>query len=154
MGCAAESYYGVALLRYKNQPGTGPDRDPQPKAVEALSELINEKPLKMASKPPSHTTVSSSSTPLARLHNIANHMSSPAVTSFPPEAVPQAPEDPLFGLSRAYKADESPNKVDLVRPCYPMVIMSSPFANISFFFFRRASAHTETTMESRGFYQS
>jgi len=34
-------------------------------------------------------------------------------TSFPAEAVPQAPEDPLFGLMRAYRADESPDKVDL-----------------------------------------
>ncbi|KAK4227431.1 aspartate aminotransferase, cytoplasmic [Podospora fimiseda] len=71
----------------------------------------------MASRPPSHTTASpsssSSSTPLSRLQNIANHMASPSVTSFPPDAVPQAPEDPLFGLARAYKADDSPNKVDL-----------------------------------------
>lgn len=37
-----------------------------------------------------------------------------STTNFPAEVVPQAPEDPLFGLARAYKADESPNKVDLV----------------------------------------
>lgn len=37
-----------------------------------------------------------------------------AVSSFPAEAVPQAPEDPLFGLMRAYRADDSPDKVDLV----------------------------------------
>ena len=37
-----------------------------------------------------------------------------AATSFPPEAVPQAPEDPLFGLMKAYKADQSEDKVDLV----------------------------------------
>lgn len=36
-------------------------------------------------------------------------------TNFPAEIVPQAPEDALFGLMRAYKADDSPNKVDLVR---------------------------------------
>ncbi|OTA00503.1 aspartate/other aminotransferase [Trichoderma parareesei] len=36
-----------------------------------------------------------------------------STTSFPPETVPQAPEDPLFGLARAYKADTSPIKVDL-----------------------------------------
>ncbi|KAJ3529303.1 hypothetical protein NM208_g9824 [Fusarium decemcellulare] len=36
-----------------------------------------------------------------------------ATTSFPADIVPQAPEDPLFGLARAYKADESPSKVDL-----------------------------------------
>lgn len=42
-------------------------------------------------------------------------MASPAaaVTSFPASAVPQAPEDPLFGLMAAYRADTSPNKVDL-----------------------------------------
>ncbi|KAK0621719.1 pyridoxal phosphate-dependent transferase [Bombardia bombarda] len=40
-------------------------------------------------------------------------MSSLSTTSFPAEAVPQAPEDALFGLMRAYKADESPSKVDL-----------------------------------------
>ncbi|KAL2189314.1 PLP-dependent transferase [Thermothelomyces heterothallicus CBS 203.75] len=36
-----------------------------------------------------------------------------STTSFPAEVVPQAPEDPLFGLMRAYRADSSPNKVDL-----------------------------------------
>lgn len=41
-------------------------------------------------------------------------MSPIAATNFPAEAVPQAPEDPLFGLMRAFKADESPDKVDLV----------------------------------------
>jgi hypothetical protein len=38
-----------------------------------------------------------------------------ATTNFPTEVVPQAPEDPLFGLMRAYKADQSPDKIDLVR---------------------------------------
>jgi aspartate aminotransferase, cytoplasmic len=37
-----------------------------------------------------------------------------STTNFPAEVVPQAPEDPLFGLARAYKADDSPNKIDLV----------------------------------------
>ncbi|PCD44011.1 hypothetical protein AU210_003093 [Fusarium oxysporum f. sp. radicis-cucumerinum] len=36
-----------------------------------------------------------------------------STTNFPAEVVPQAPEDPLFGLARAYKADNSPNKIDL-----------------------------------------
>lgn len=36
-----------------------------------------------------------------------------SVTNFPADVVPQAPEDPLFGLMAAYKADQSPNKVDL-----------------------------------------
>lgn len=37
-----------------------------------------------------------------------------SITNFPADVVPQAPEDPLFGLMAAYKADESPDKVDLV----------------------------------------
>lgn len=41
-------------------------------------------------------------------------MALPQTTSFPAEVVPQAPEDPLFGLARAFKADPSPQKVDLV----------------------------------------
>ncbi|KAI1497888.1 aminotransferase [Biscogniauxia marginata] len=40
-------------------------------------------------------------------------MSPPSATTFTAEVVPQAPEDPLFGLMRAYKADQDPNKVDL-----------------------------------------
>ncbi|KAF2774359.1 aspartate aminotransferase [Teratosphaeria nubilosa] len=34
-------------------------------------------------------------------------------TAFAADVVPQAPEDPLFGLMAAYKKDTSPNKVDL-----------------------------------------
>lgn len=49
-----------------------------------------------------------------RVQSIAKQMSPPAATSFPAEVVPQAPEDALFGLMRAYRADESPDKVDLV----------------------------------------
>lgn len=53
--------------------------------------------------------------PTDRIRSIANQMSSPALaTSFPADAVPQAPEDPLFGLMAAYRADTSPDKVDLV----------------------------------------
>ncbi|KAL2133127.1 hypothetical protein VTI74DRAFT_2859 [Chaetomium olivicolor] len=40
-------------------------------------------------------------------------MAGPTTTRFPADLVPQAPEDPLFGLMRAYKADTSPDKVDL-----------------------------------------
>ncbi|KAK4644099.1 Aspartate aminotransferase, cytoplasmic [Podospora bellae-mahoneyi] len=71
----------------------------------------------MSSKAPSLTVSSSpstsTSTSLSRLQTIANHMSPASITNFPAEAVPQAPEDPLFGLMRAYKADQSPDKVDL-----------------------------------------
>lgn len=34
-------------------------------------------------------------------------------TSFSADIVPQAPEDPLFGLMAAYKADDFDKKVDL-----------------------------------------
>ena len=75
--------------------------------------------LKMASNSPRRTTFLSSSppnsSPISRLQSIANHMAPASITSFPAEVVPQAPEDPLFGLMRAFKADESPDKVDLVR---------------------------------------
>jgi len=40
-------------------------------------------------------------------------MSQSIATSFPADAVPQAPEDPLFGLMAAYRADTFDKKVDL-----------------------------------------
>lgn len=40
-------------------------------------------------------------------------MAQPSITSFPASAVPQAAEDPLFGLQAAYKADTYDKKVDL-----------------------------------------
>jgi aspartate aminotransferase len=40
-------------------------------------------------------------------------MSQSTTTSFPADAVPQAPEDPLFGLMAAYKADTFDKKIDL-----------------------------------------
>jgi aspartate aminotransferase len=36
-----------------------------------------------------------------------------STTAFNADAVPQAPEDPLFGLMAAYKRDTDPNKVDV-----------------------------------------
>jgi aspartate aminotransferase len=36
-----------------------------------------------------------------------------AATAFDANVVPQAPEDPLFGLMAAYRRDEDPKKVDL-----------------------------------------
>ncbi|KAJ2905460.1 aminotransferase class I and II [Zalerion maritima] len=63
------------------------------------------------SSSPSNNTNTSAS--ILRIHNIASHMASVAPTSFPADQVPQAPEDPLFFLMRTYRADESPNKVDL-----------------------------------------
>lgn len=36
-----------------------------------------------------------------------------AATAFDANVVPQAPEDPLFGLMAAFRRDEHPDKVDL-----------------------------------------
>lgn len=56
---------------------------------------------------------STTSRPKERLQKIAAHMSQPQTTNFPQDAVPQAPEDPLFGLMAAYRADTFDKKVDL-----------------------------------------
>lgn len=40
-------------------------------------------------------------------------MAAPSATVFPADTVPQAPEDPLFGLMAAYRKDEFEKKVDL-----------------------------------------
>jgi aspartate aminotransferase len=40
-------------------------------------------------------------------------------TVFPASIVPQAPEDPLFGLMRAYRADDNQDKVDLTKLTSP-----------------------------------
>jgi aspartate aminotransferase len=37
----------------------------------------------------------------------------PSTSSFAADVVPQAPEDPLFGLMAAFRRDTDPNKVDL-----------------------------------------
>jgi aspartate/tyrosine/aromatic aminotransferase len=70
-----------------------------------------------SSSPQSSTSVSATaaSSSLSRINNIASHISPTmaSATNFPAEVVPQAPEDALFGLMRAYRADESPDKVDL-----------------------------------------
>ena len=51
--------------------------------------------------------------PAARLQHVAEHLSSSMATSFSADIVPQAPEDPLFGLMAAYRADTFDKKVDL-----------------------------------------
>ncbi|KAL2369730.1 aspartate aminotransferase [Blastomyces gilchristii SLH14081] len=68
---------------------------------------------------PARSSSSSSLTPNftahSRLANISRHiaMASPSPSIFTATSVPQAPEDPLFGLMRAYKQDPSDKKVDL-----------------------------------------
>jgi hypothetical protein len=68
----------------------------------------NNIPLKMSSP-------SSSSTSTSRLNNIFSHIMGSASSpwAFTADVVPQAPEDPLFGLMAAYRRDTSPKKVDL-----------------------------------------
>jgi hypothetical protein len=48
-----------------------------------------------------------------RLDQVAKHLSGAMASPFSSEVVPQAPEDPLFGLMAAYKADTFDRKVDL-----------------------------------------
>ena len=56
----------------------------------------------------------SSLTPQSRLSQVSRHVAPMAqATNFTADVVPQAPEDPLFGLMAAYRKDESPDKVDL-----------------------------------------
>jgi aspartate aminotransferase, cytoplasmic len=58
---------------------------------------------------------SSPSTPTSRLNAISNHIMGSASSpwAFTADLVPQAAEDPLFGLMAAYRRDTSPQKVDL-----------------------------------------
>lgn len=65
-------------------------------------------------RPP--TSTSSPPTPPSphtRLSQISSHLTPMAATSFNADVVPQAPEDPLFGLMAAFRRDEDPKKVDL-----------------------------------------
>jgi len=69
-------------------------------------------PTLMTSSSRNPTAVSSyPSTLQARLAHISAHMAS--ATVFPASTVPQAPEDPLFGLMTAYRADTFEKKADL-----------------------------------------
>lgn len=52
-------------------------------------------------------------TQLSRLSNISGHMAGSSSSVFTADLVPQAPEDPLFGLMAAYRNDTFDKKVDL-----------------------------------------
>lgn len=56
---------------------------------------------------------SSATTPQSRLQQLTEQMAGSKVSSFSADVVPQAPEDPLFGLMAAYRRDEDSKKVDL-----------------------------------------
>lgn len=49
----------------------------------------------------------------SRLQQVSQQMNGTMASSFTADLVPQAPEDPLFGLMAAYRRDDFPNKVDL-----------------------------------------
>lgn len=49
----------------------------------------------------------------SRLSVIQGHMDGCNPTAFDKDHVPQAPEDPLFGLMAAYRKDDFEKKVDL-----------------------------------------
>ncbi|KAH5061112.1 hypothetical protein HBH96_076340 [Parastagonospora nodorum] len=63
-------------------------------------------------QPPSSTSSSSQISNL-RLSQISTQLAPMAATAFDANVVPQAPEDPLFGLMAAYRRDNDPKKVDL-----------------------------------------
>jgi aspartate aminotransferase len=59
------------------------------------------------------TTSSAATKFQERLQQISNQLSPAMASPFSVDVVPQAPEDPLFGLMAAYKADTFDKKVDL-----------------------------------------
>ena len=88
-----------------------------PSSSSFASSSISSSASSSSSFTPTATSSSSSSAASSRLQQISKHIMSPpsnSFTCFPADIVPQAPEDPLFGLMAAYRADESPDKVDLV----------------------------------------
>ncbi|EEH45254.1 uncharacterized protein PADG_01404 [Paracoccidioides brasiliensis Pb18] len=65
--------------------------------------------LQLSSNSPS----SSLSTARSRLSNISQHIMTSSSSIFTASSVPKAPEDPLFGLKRAYQQDSADTKLDL-----------------------------------------
>jgi len=62
---------------------------------------------------PQSSTTPNPTGPLERLSSIKGHMDGSNPTVFQADNVPQAPEDPLFGLMAAYRKDDFDKKVDL-----------------------------------------
>ena len=61
-------------------------------------------------QPPASSNITK---PLDRLNGIKGQMEGSNPTVFHADKVPQAPEDPLFGLMAAYRKDDFDKKVDL-----------------------------------------
>ncbi|KAL8945645.1 MAG: hypothetical protein Q9222_007844, partial [Ikaeria aurantiellina] len=62
---------------------------------------------------PSFPSSPESTNPTRRLASITAHMEGSNLTVFTSDNVPQAPEDPLFGMMAAYRRDTFEKKVDL-----------------------------------------
>lgn len=67
----------------------------------------------VSADPTSVAPTPSQSSSRSRLQQLSAHMSPAKSTVFQADVVPKAPEDPLFGLMAAYRADTYPQKVDL-----------------------------------------
>ena len=66
------------------------------------------------SQTPTNKALKNTQNPQDRLAQLAGQMGSISnTTSFTQDVVPQAPEDPLFGLMAAYRRDTDSKKVDL-----------------------------------------
>ena len=69
--------------------------------------------------PPKSSSITTTTKAATRLAHITAHMADSSTpvgmgpTAFTAENVPQAPEDPLFGLMAAYRKDMFDKKVDL-----------------------------------------
>lgn len=63
----------------------------------------------------SSSSSSNNSISVSRLNQLSSHIMGSTATAgiFTADRVPQAPEDPLFGLMAAYRKDSSDKKVDL-----------------------------------------
>lgn len=69
----------------------------------------------------------STSTPSSRLHQVSQQLSPNMATAFDASVVPQAPEDPLFGLMAAYRKDADPNKVSIVFERVSCIVYTANF---------------------------
>ncbi|KAJ9318548.1 hypothetical protein DTO271D3_1210 [Paecilomyces variotii] len=89
---------------------TPPPPRPQAQSLQAMQQSSLSTPARQSS--PSSTRPSA--TARDRLSQVSSHiMGSTSPSVFTAALVPKAPEDPLFGLMRAYRQDTSEKKVDL-----------------------------------------
>jgi hypothetical protein len=78
--------------------------------------LIETPPVGVLANETKMVSSSTSSDPQSRLSQIKSHISTTntmKASSFGADTVPQAPEDPLFGLMAAFRRDTDSSKVDL-----------------------------------------